>query len=381
MVGHRWSERSHEIKTLPARATTCRTAGSTSSATTRPASARPAPAPNPPTSRSCWFPTATPCGRRRPSSWPTRSGCAPGRNSDSTTCAIVGAGPAGLAAAVYGASEGLQTVVIERDAPGGQAGHERGDRELPRVPEGALGCRPDPTRCRPGVRRFGAEMVLARDVVGFEESRPGAQPSASPTAAAMRGPGAAHRHRRLLPPPRAPKAGRARPAAASTTARGERGCAVPGRGRVRRGRGQLRRPSGPEPRPLRRTGSCCWSVATPRGRPCRSYLVERIRAADNVEVRLRTEVVGAQRRGPPGELSAVRRAAHNCVEEVVTRLAVRLHRCRAAHRLARRRGRSRRQGLPHHRAGPDGRAGEPGWPLSGRRSSLETSVPGRLRRR
>ena len=35
---------------------------------------------------------------------------------------IVGGGPAGLAAAVYGASEGLRTVIIERDAPGGQAG-------------------------------------------------------------------------------------------------------------------------------------------------------------------------------------------------------------------------------------------------------------------
>ena len=36
--------------------------------------------------------------------------------------AIVGGGPAGLAAAVYGASEGLNTVIIEKEAPGGQAG-------------------------------------------------------------------------------------------------------------------------------------------------------------------------------------------------------------------------------------------------------------------
>ena len=35
---------------------------------------------------------------------------------------IVGGGPAGLAAAVYGASEGLRTVMVEREAPGGQAG-------------------------------------------------------------------------------------------------------------------------------------------------------------------------------------------------------------------------------------------------------------------
>ena len=42
--------------------------------------------------------------------------------------AIVGGGPAGLAAAVYGASEGLRTIVVEREAPGGQAGHRRGLR-------------------------------------------------------------------------------------------------------------------------------------------------------------------------------------------------------------------------------------------------------------
>ncbi len=36
--------------------------------------------------------------------------------------AIVGGGPAGLAAAVYGASEGLKTIMVEREAPGGQAG-------------------------------------------------------------------------------------------------------------------------------------------------------------------------------------------------------------------------------------------------------------------
>ena len=46
---------------------------------------------------------------------------------------IVGAGPAGLAAAVYGASEGLRTLLLDRHAPGGQAGSSSQDRELSRV--------------------------------------------------------------------------------------------------------------------------------------------------------------------------------------------------------------------------------------------------------
>ena len=46
---------------------------------------------------------------------------------------IVGAGPAGLAAAVYGASEGLDVLVLESDAPGGQAGSSSQNRELSRV--------------------------------------------------------------------------------------------------------------------------------------------------------------------------------------------------------------------------------------------------------
>jgi thioredoxin reductase (NADPH) len=52
---------------------------------------------------------------------------------------VVGGGPAGLGAAVYGASEGLRTLLVERAATGGQAGPEQPHRELPRVPEGPLG--------------------------------------------------------------------------------------------------------------------------------------------------------------------------------------------------------------------------------------------------
>lgn len=84
---------------------------------------------------------------------------------------IVGAGPAGLAAAVYAASEGLQTVVVERDAPGGQAGQSASIENYLGFPNGLSGA--DLThRAVAQAARFGAEMVLARDVVGFETRGP-----------------------------------------------------------------------------------------------------------------------------------------------------------------------------------------------------------------
>ena len=84
---------------------------------------------------------------------------------------IVGAGPAGLAAAVYGASEGLQTVVIEREAPGGQAGQSAAIENYLGFPKGLSGA--DLThRAVAQARRFGAEMVLARDVEGLERRGP-----------------------------------------------------------------------------------------------------------------------------------------------------------------------------------------------------------------
>jgi thioredoxin reductase (NADPH) len=84
---------------------------------------------------------------------------------------IVGGGPAGLAAAVYAASEGLSTVVVEREAPGGQAGQSAAIENYLGFPKGLSGS--DLTqRAIAQVYRFGAEMVLARDVVGFEARGP-----------------------------------------------------------------------------------------------------------------------------------------------------------------------------------------------------------------
>ena len=84
---------------------------------------------------------------------------------------IVGAGPAGLAAAVYAASEGLGTVIVEREAPGGQAAQSAAIENYLGFPKGLTGF--DLTqRASAQVARFGAEVVLARDVVGCERRGP-----------------------------------------------------------------------------------------------------------------------------------------------------------------------------------------------------------------
>ncbi len=84
---------------------------------------------------------------------------------------IVGGGPAGLAAAVSAASEGLGTVVVEREAPGGQAGQSAAIENYLGFPKGLTGA-DLAQRALAQVSRFGAELVLARDVVGFEARGP-----------------------------------------------------------------------------------------------------------------------------------------------------------------------------------------------------------------
>jgi thioredoxin reductase (NADPH) len=78
--------------------------------------------------------------------------------------AIIGAGPAGLAAAVNAASEGLRTVVIEREAPGGQAGSSSGIENYPGFPDGISGMALA-ERMLQQAERFGAEFVLVNEVV------------------------------------------------------------------------------------------------------------------------------------------------------------------------------------------------------------------------
>jgi thioredoxin reductase (NADPH) len=85
--------------------------------------------------------------------------------------AIVGGGPAGLAAAVYGASEGLHTVMIEREAPGGQAGMSSRIENYLGFPSGLSGG----DLARRGVvqaQRFGVEILSPQEAVGVRTEGP-----------------------------------------------------------------------------------------------------------------------------------------------------------------------------------------------------------------
>lgn len=76
---------------------------------------------------------------------------------------IIGGGPAGLAAAVYGASEGLRTVVVEREAPGGQAGTSSRIENYLGFPNGVSGDELA-SRALQQARRLGAEILVTRSV-------------------------------------------------------------------------------------------------------------------------------------------------------------------------------------------------------------------------
>jgi thioredoxin reductase (NADPH) len=170
VVGHRWSERSHEIKTFLARnhvhylwfdlerdeeAERLREL-----AHAGPAELPLVLVPGGDTMRApSTLDVAGALGLRTTAEQPLYDLC------------IIGGGPAGLAAAVYGASEGLQTVIVEREAPGGQAGQSAAIENYLGFPKGLSGAELT-HRAVAQAKRFGAEMVLARDVVGLETRGP-----------------------------------------------------------------------------------------------------------------------------------------------------------------------------------------------------------------
>ena len=83
---------------------------------------------------------------------------------------VIGAGPGGLAAAVYAASEGLKTLVIEKSAPGGQAGSSSKIENYLGFPTGLSG-QELANRSIAQAQKFGAQLMVAQSVVHIDSSR------------------------------------------------------------------------------------------------------------------------------------------------------------------------------------------------------------------
>jgi thioredoxin reductase (NADPH) len=96
-----------------------------------------------------------------------RVGLATTPSKDFYDLIVIGGGPAGLGAAVYGASEGLRTVLVERLATGGQAGQSSRIENYLGFPDGVSGAQLT-DRARRQASRFGAEVLTTREVVRLE---------------------------------------------------------------------------------------------------------------------------------------------------------------------------------------------------------------------
>ncbi|HEV7655003.1 MAG TPA: FAD-dependent oxidoreductase [Mycobacteriales bacterium] len=95
-------------------------------------------------------------------------GLATNPSTDFYDLVVVGGGPAGLGAAVYGGSEGLRTVLVERRATGGQAGTSSRIENYLGFPDGVSGEQLT-ERARRQALKFEVEMLTTRDVVGLEQ--------------------------------------------------------------------------------------------------------------------------------------------------------------------------------------------------------------------
>ena len=97
----------------------------------------------------------------------SRVGLATTPSKDFYDLIVIGGGPAGLGAAVYGASEGLRTVLLERTATGGQAGQSSRIENYLGFPDGVSGAQLT-ERARRQAAKFGAEVLTTRDVTALE---------------------------------------------------------------------------------------------------------------------------------------------------------------------------------------------------------------------
>ena len=281
---------------------------------------------------------------------------------------IVGGGPAGLGAAVYGASEGLRTVLVEREAPGGQAGQSSRIENYLGFPAGLSGS-DLARRATDQARRLGAELLSVNDAVAlrvegagrFVELTGGSELSANCVLVAS---GVSYR---MMPAPGFSDLTGAGVyyGAALTEARScaDQHVVVIG-GANSAGQaavyfsGYAKRVS-----MLVRGDSLAKSMS--------HYLIEQIAGLENVEVRTGTQAIAAH--GKDGRLASIdiRKADGNVTNEEVDACFIFIG---AAPRTDWLEGVLARDNAGFILAGPDVR--DHGWPLAREPYPLETSVPG-----
>ena len=286
---------------------------------------------------------------------------------------IVGAGPAGLAAAVYGASEGLRTLLLDRHAPGGQAGSSSRIENYLGFPGRRQRQRTDAARRDAGAAAWRGVARAARS--DRRVDRRGIQAPDAQRRPRDRHADPAGRDRHGVP--RASRAGRggATRAPACTTARRRR--------RRRRSATGVCSSSAAGTRPARRpciwraTRKTCrsWCAATRLRDTMSQYLIEQIEKTPNIRLRARTELERVEGNG-----HVERVALSWTTARVRWRTSTRCSCSSAPSREATgsRRRAARRQGIRDHRQGSGQRT--PGTRASGRSAAsrwpLETSVPG-----
>lgn len=169
VIGHRWSPRAHALRDflgrnqLPFQWLDAEAASEEARRLLEALGETPLPA--------VVFPDGTALGNPSPEDVAAKAGLKTRAETSFYDLAIVGAGPAGLAAAVYGASEGLKTLLLDREAPGGQAGLSSRIENYLGFPAGLTGA-DLARRAAAQVRRFGAEVLAPQEAVGLRVEGP-----------------------------------------------------------------------------------------------------------------------------------------------------------------------------------------------------------------
>ena len=286
--------------------------------------------------------------------------------------AVVGAGPAGLAAAVYASSEGLRTVVVEREAIGGQAGTSSMIRNYPGFAQGVSGARLA-FEAYQQAWFFGTTFLFMRQPRG-----PGTRGRLLPAAAVRRQhthhADGGHHHRRHLPAARRARPGGLAGPRGLLRCRGQRGTGDARAEGLRRRRRQLGRAGRSAPGQVGRSRSRILVRSPSLTDSMSDYLIREIDAAPNVAVSYGVQVADGTRHRS-SRVAGARGHQDPGAAQCPRRRPVRPHRIRAADRMARRRPGAGPVGFHPHRPG---RAGRRAYRLARDRQPLllETSLPG-----